>query len=80
MLLAELVVPTAWFPKLRLVLLRVTGEIPVPLKVTTCGLSAALSVMVNEPVLLPVVVGVKLTLTWHDVLGVSVALPQLLHW
>lgn len=80
MLLAELVVPTAWCPKLRLELLSVTGETPFPLKVTTCGLSAALSVMVNEPELLPVVVGVKLTLTWQDVLGARVELPQLLHW
>jgi hypothetical protein len=34
----------------------------LPLKFTTCGLPAALSVIVNEPVLLPVAVGVKVTL------------------
>ena len=35
---------------------------PPPPRDTTCGLPAALSVMVNEPVLLPVAVGVNVTL------------------
>ena len=35
---------------------------PPPPKFTTCGLPAALSLMVREPVLLPAAVGVKVTL------------------
>jgi len=35
---------------------------PLPPRFTTCGLLAALSVMVNDPVLLPATVGVKVTL------------------
>ena len=35
------------------------GEVPVPLKLTVCGLLEALSVTVIAPVLGPVVVGVN---------------------
>ena len=60
-----LVVFTNWLPKLRLVFERVTtgafGAVPTPVKLTTCGLPPALSVMVMEPVRVPVAVGVNLT-------------------
>lgn len=36
-------------------------EVPVPLKLTVCGESPALSVIVNVPVRLPADVGVKVT-------------------
>jgi hypothetical protein len=66
-LLVLLVVPTRWFPKLRLVAERLTAgaddeDAPVPVRVTFCGLPAALSVMVIEPLRVPVAVGVKVTL------------------
>jgi hypothetical protein len=64
----------------RLVGLKITGRIPLPLRLTTCGLPEALSVIVSAPVLLPVAVGVKLTLTVQLPLGAMVALPQLLDW
>jgi hypothetical protein len=65
--LVPLVVPTRWFPKLKLVGERLTAgavdeEVPVPVKVMTWGLPPALSVMVMEPLRVPVVVGVKVTL------------------
>lgn len=51
--LAELVVPTSWLPKLRLVASSCTsgaGEMPVPCSDTVCGLPGALSVTVRVPV------------------------------
>ena len=49
--------------KLTLVVLRLTaGAVPVPLKLTTCGLPLALSVSVRLPERPPVAVGVKVTL------------------
>src|SRR5437016_3976770 len=38
------------------------GITPVPLKLTVCGLLLALSLMVSVPALVPVAVGVKVTL------------------
>jgi hypothetical protein len=35
--------------------------VPVPVSGTVCGLPAALSLMLSEPVRVPVAVGVKLT-------------------
>jgi len=56
-------VPTATFPKFRLVGKRLTtGATPVPLNETFCGLPAALSVTDSVPVRLPVPVGVNVTL------------------
>lgn len=37
-------------------------DVPVPVNVTTCGLPPALSVIVIAPLLVPVVVGVNVTL------------------
>src|SRR5438094_551825 len=43
---------------------RVTAEVvPVPLRLTVCGLPAALSVIVSVALRVPVAVGVKVTLT-----------------
>ena len=60
---AALVVPTPCALKPRLEAVRLTtGPLPVPVKVTLCGLSGALSVMVIAAVRLPTAPGVKITL------------------
>jgi len=62
-----LVVPTGWFPKLKLLGESVTeGDVPVPLSETVCGLPVALSVTETVPLVLPVTVGAKLTLIVHE--------------
>ena len=38
-----------------------SGTVPVPESDTVCGLLAALSVIVNDPVLVPTAVGLKVT-------------------
>ena len=53
------------------------GAIPVPLRVTVCGLPLALSVMETAPLALPLLCGVKVTLMTQLALGAN-ALPQLL--
>ena len=61
---ATLVVPTACVPKVRLVVDKVTAPadaVPVPVRLTACGLLLALSVTVTFAVRTPVVVGLKLT-------------------
>jgi len=61
---AELVVPRDWLPNATLVGERLTaGAVPVPERLTVCGLLGALSVKESEAVRLPVAVGVKVTLT-----------------
>ena len=56
--------PTAWLAKVRLEGATVTvGTIPVPVKLTVCGLPLALSVIDRVPPRAPLVVGVKVTLT-----------------
>jgi len=58
-----LVVPRVWLPKVRLVAVRLTtGAVPVPVRLTVCGLPLALSVMLTEAVRVPGAVGVNLTL------------------
>ena len=60
---AVLVVPTDWLPKARLVGERLaTGAVPVPERLTVCGLPLALSVMITEAVRLPLAAGLKVTL------------------
>jgi hypothetical protein len=60
---APLLVPTNWFPNDRGLGDRVTVDAtPVPVKATVCGLPLALSFMVSVPLLVPVAVGVKVTL------------------
>lgn len=62
----ELVVLICWRLKVRLVGDKLTVVVPelapVPVRPTTCGLPAALSVIVIVPVCVPVAVGVKVTL------------------
>jgi hypothetical protein len=52
------------------------GAVPVPLKVTVCGLPLALSVKTSEALKLPVVAGVNVTLTAQVLPGVTVAPVQ----
>jgi hypothetical protein len=61
--LAVLVVPTVALANVRLVAESATGEDPVPLRFTICGLFAALSVKVSVPVRMPVKVGMNVTPT-----------------
>jgi hypothetical protein len=61
---AELLVAAGWLAKAKLVGERLaTGAVPVPVKLTVCGLLVALSVKVNVAARLPLVVGVNVTLT-----------------
>ena len=60
---AALVVPITWLEKVKLDGERDTAAGVVPVNGTDCGLPPALSVMVNAPVTLLVVCGVKLMLT-----------------
>ena len=80
---AALVVPTTWLPKLRLVVERVAaGPVvvaPVPLRLTVCGLPAALSVIERVPERVPVAVGVKVTLMVQLAAAATEA-PQVLVW
>jgi len=61
--LAELVEPTAAVLKLRDEADSVTGALPVPLRLTVCGLVAAPSVKVRAPGAAPSAIGVKVTPT-----------------
>jgi hypothetical protein len=53
-----------------------TAPVPVPERVTNCGLPAALSVTLSEALRAPVPDGVKVTLTEHVPLGATVAPVQ----
>lgn len=75
--LAELVVPTAWLEKLKLVGETVTAAEPVPLRLTVCGLVAVLSVSVSVPLSVPVVSGAKVTLT-EQLAPAAMLVPQVL--
>jgi hypothetical protein len=60
---AALVVATDWFPKETLVGERLTaGAVPVPKRLTACGLPLALSVMLTDAVSVLAREGVKVTL------------------
>ena len=75
---AVLVVPRDWLPKARLVGVRPsTGAVPVPERLTVCGLPLALSVMLTEAVRLPLAEGVKVTLMVQWALAAT-ELPQVL--
>jgi hypothetical protein len=53
-----LLVPTAWLPKLKLLWEKETpGAVPVPPRVTFCGLATALSITESVPLEAPAVVG-----------------------
>ncbi len=71
-----LVVLTCWFPKLKLVGLRLTTDadavVPEPLNATDCGLPEALSMKVRLALRLPVAVGEKVTLMVQEASAASV--------
>jgi len=61
------VVPVVWLAKVRDVGERLTvAPVPVPFRLTVCGLPVALSVKLTAPVRVPVAVGVKVTLTVQE--------------
>ena len=60
-----LVVPTVRLEKLSFVEERLTGRTPVPVALIVCGLLLALSVIITDPVVAPVAVGVKVTEIVH---------------
>ena len=75
---AALVVLISWLLKLILGADKLTrgAAVPVPLKVTVCGLLEALSLKFSEALRLPVADGVKVTLTSQAPLGVTVTPVQ----
>jgi hypothetical protein len=56
-----------------------TGAVPVPVRLTVCVAGLALSVMVKEPLLEPLAVGVKVTLKVQLALAARLE-PQVLVW
>jgi hypothetical protein len=71
-----LVAPTNWFPKGKAVAERLMAGpkgVPVPMRLTDCGLSPALSMTRREPTRLPVAVGVNVTLIEQEALAARVA-------
>ena len=78
---AGLVEPTFWLEKVKLVgesrTVGVDVLSPEPVRLTVCGLSPALSVMVSTPVRVPVAAGVKVTLM-VQLLPAETEEPQLL--
>ena len=75
--LGALVVPTVTVPKLKVLGEVVTGALPVPDRVTVCGLFAALSVNVSVPVAEPIADGVKVRPIEHLPLAATLV-PQVL--
>ena len=75
--LAELVEPTAVVLKLKDVADSVTGALPVPVRLTVCGLLIALSANVSVPVAAPNAAGVKVTPTLQ-VAPAAMPVPQVL--
>src|SRR2546421_13059820 len=74
---AALVTLMSWLPKLRLAGFRPTAAaVPVPLTLTLCGLSCALSVMETLAVRLPVAVGVNVALMVQLLPAASVLEPD----
>ena len=74
---AELVVPTVRLENVRLVAEMVTGEEPVPVRLTVCGLFEALSLNVSVPAREPVVAGVNVTLIVQEA-PFAILAPQVL--
>jgi hypothetical protein len=74
---AELVVPTVRLENVRLAGETVTGEEPVPVRLTVCGLFEALSLNVSVPPREPVAVGKNFTLIVH-VAPAAMLAPQVL--
>ena len=77
---AVLVIPTGWLPKARLLAERLTTTaVPVPERLTDCGLPLALSVMLTEAVRLPLAAGVNVTLM-VQLAPAATELPHVLVW
>jgi hypothetical protein len=75
-----LLVPTAWAGKVKEVGERLTaGPVPVPVRLTVWVEGLALSVMVRVPVLVPAVVGLKVTLMVQLAPAATLE-PQVLVW
>jgi hypothetical protein len=77
---APLVVLTAWLPKATVLGFSAAcgvPAIPVPLRLTVCGLLGSLSVSLSAPFCVPAAAGVKVTLTTHEADAAS-DVPQLL--
>jgi len=71
-----MVVPTNWLPKGKAAAERLMAGpkgVPVPVRLTDCGLSPALSMTTREPTRVPVAVGVNVTLMKQDALAARVA-------
>ena len=71
--------PTNTVPKERLDVDKVTGEPPVPVRFTVCGLFSASSVMLSAAVRVPLALGVKETLIVQFP-PAETLLPQVLVW
>jgi hypothetical protein len=71
------VVPTATVPKASVLAERVTGALPVPVRLTVCGLFTASSVNVSVPVAAAIAVGENVTPTTH-VAPAAILAPQVL--
>ena len=76
-----LVVPTCCAAKVKEAGERLTtaADAPVPVRLTVCVAGLALSVMVTAPVLVPVAVGLKVTLMVQLALAATLE-PQVLVW
>ena len=74
---AELVVPTVRLENVRVEEETVTGEEPVPVRLTVCGLFVALSLNVSVPAREPVVTGINVMLIVH-VAPAPILAPQVL--
>jgi hypothetical protein len=74
-LFAVLVVPKAWFPKLREAAESVNWATPVPVRLTFCGLLPAVSVRMRVAVSAPRTEGVYVTLTVQEECAAMLA-PQ----
>jgi hypothetical protein len=73
-------VPTGWAGKVKEAGERLTpGAVPVPVRLTVWVAGLALSVMVRVPVLVPVAVGLKVTLMMQEALAARLE-PQVLVW
>src|SRR6202521_5998839 len=80
---AALAVLSCWVAKVRLVADKLTAGaatvVPLPVRLTVCGLPVALSVMVMVPGRLPVAVGVKVTVM-VQLAAAATDVPQVLVW
>src|SRR5438552_9285752 len=74
-----LVIPTAVLGNFFELGATLTGWTPIPVRLIICGLLLALSVIVTDPVMVPVVVGLKVTEIVHLAPATTVV-PHVLVW